>query len=98
MAKFMNFNAHVQSVFENDESKYVGFQSLLHDATIGKGEVEGYSKKEVNDKIVQLLVAMSIQQLKKSVRLFVEISQLFLIFLRRLLTICLLQDGRMIRS
>ena len=57
MAKFMNFNAHVQSVFENDESKYVGFQSLLHDATIGKGEVEGYSKKEVNDKIVSLFRA-----------------------------------------
>lgn len=54
MAKFMNFNAHVQSVFENDESKYIGFQTLLHDATIGKGEVEGFTKKEVNDKIVSL--------------------------------------------
>ena len=54
MAKFMNFNAHVQNVFENDESKFMGFQALLHDATVGKGEVEGFSKKEVNDKIVSI--------------------------------------------
>ena len=50
----MNFNAHVQGVFENDESKFMGFQALLRDATIGKGEVEGFTKKEVNDKIVSI--------------------------------------------
>ena len=57
MAKFVNFSAHVQGVFENDESKFMGFQALLHDATVGKGEVEGFSKKEVNDKIVSLFRA-----------------------------------------
>ena len=57
MAKFMNFNAHVQNVFENDEVKFMGFQALLNDATIGKGEVEGYTKKEVNDKIVSIFRA-----------------------------------------
>ena len=75
MAKFMNFSAHVQNVFENDESKFMGFQSLLHDATVGKGEVEGYSKKEVNDKIVSLFRAAigcdetsSAKEIRKAIR------------------------------
>lgn len=75
MAKFMNFNAHVQGVFENDESKFMGFQSLLHDATIGKGEVEGFTKKEVNDKIVSLFRAAigcdetsSAKEIRKAIR------------------------------
>ena len=75
MAKFMNFNAHVQNVFENDESKFMGFQALLHDATVGKGEVEGFSKKEVNDKIVSLFRAAigcdetsSAKEIRKAIR------------------------------
>ena len=75
MAKFMNFNAHVQNVFENDESKFMGFQALLHDATVGKGEVEGFSKKEVNDKIVSIFRAAigcdetsSAKEIRKAIR------------------------------
>ena len=52
MPKFYNFNSVVQNAFENDEAKYLGFQSLLNEATIGKGTVDGYTKKEINDKIV----------------------------------------------
>ena len=52
MNKFMHFNTTVQNAFDNDEQKFLGFQELLQAATIGKGEVEGYTKKEVNDKIV----------------------------------------------
>ena len=83
MAKFMNFNAHVQNVFENDESKFMGFQALLHDATVGKGEVEGFSKKEVNDKIVSLFRAAIGCDEKSSarfVRLFAETRMLSLIY------------------
>ena len=75
MAKFMNFNAHVQGVFENEESKFIGFQALLHDATIGKGEVEGFTKKEVNDKIVSIFRAAigcdetsSAKEIRKAIR------------------------------
>ena len=52
MAKFMNFDAVVRNAFNNDEADYMAFQQLLMDAS--KGEVEGYSKKEVNDKIVSI--------------------------------------------
>ena len=50
--KFMNFDAVVRNAFNNDESDFVAFQQLLKDAS--HGEVEGYSKKEVNDKIVSI--------------------------------------------
>lgn len=52
MNKFMTFNSTVQNAFDNSEEKFLGFQALLTEATKGKGEVEGFSKKEVNDKIV----------------------------------------------
>lgn len=51
MNKFMTFNSTVQNAFDNSEEKFLGFQALLMEATKGKGEVEGFSKKEVNDKI-----------------------------------------------
>lgn len=53
MAKFMNFNAVVREAFDNDEATYMEFQSLLNEATMNNGVVDGYSKKEVNDKIVE---------------------------------------------
>ena len=52
MVKFANFDAVVRNAFNNDESDFVAFQQLLKDAT--NGTVEGYSKKEVNDKIVSI--------------------------------------------
>lgn len=55
--KFYSFNSTVQNAFENDEAKYMGFQSLLNEATMGKGVVDGYTKKEVNDKIVSMFRA-----------------------------------------
>ena len=35
MSKFMTFSANVQNAFENDESKYINFSQLLHDAANG---------------------------------------------------------------
>ena len=58
MNKFMTFDAHVQSVFENDENKFNGFMELLNDATVGMGVVEGLTKKEVNDEIVSRFRAL----------------------------------------
>lgn len=52
MNRFMNFDAVVRNAFNNDANDFLAFQQLLVDAS--KGEVEGYSKKEVNDKIVSI--------------------------------------------
>lgn len=57
MAKFMNFNSTVRNAFQNDEAAYMEFQSMLNEATVGQGVVEGRTKKEVNDKIVSLFRA-----------------------------------------
>lgn len=53
MPKFMNFNETVKNAFKNDESVYVEFQNMLNEATANRGVVEGYTKKEINDKIVE---------------------------------------------
>ena len=53
MAKFMNFNETVRKAFKDDEAMFMEFQSMLNEATANKGEVEGFTKKEVNDKIVE---------------------------------------------
>lgn len=75
MNKFMNFDAYVQSVFENDENKFNGFMELLNDATVGMGVVEGFTKKEVNDKIVSRFRALigcdeksSAKEIRKAIR------------------------------
>ena len=57
MAKFMNFNSTVRNAFQNDEAAYMEFQSMLNEATVGQGVVEGRTKKEVNDKIVEVFRA-----------------------------------------
>ena len=57
MVKLMNFNETVKSAFENDETMFMEFQSMLNEATSNKGEVEGLTKKEVNDKIVEKFCA-----------------------------------------
>lgn len=54
MGKFFNFSSNVQNVFKNDESVYMDFQSMLNEAALNKGMVDGYTKKEVNDKIVSI--------------------------------------------
>ena len=54
MAKFFNFSSAVQNVFKNDESVYMEFQSMLNEAALNKCIVDGYTKKEVNDKIVSM--------------------------------------------
>lgn len=55
MNKFMNFDAVVKAAFNNDENDFVAFNKLLVDAY--KGNVEGFSAKEANDKIVEIFRA-----------------------------------------
>lgn len=55
MSKFMNFNAVVKNAFNNDESDFVAFNKLLVDSY--KGNVEGYSAKEANDKVVEIFLS-----------------------------------------
>ena len=57
MAKLMNFNETVQRAFDNDEATFMEFNSMLKEATSNMGEVEGLTKKEVNDKIVEKFCA-----------------------------------------
>lgn len=52
MNKFMNFDAHVKSVFNDDQNDYIAFNKLMLDATHDR--VEGFSKKEASDKIVEV--------------------------------------------
>ncbi len=51
MANFMRYNSTVQSAFDNDENKFMGFQQLLVEAA--RKEVKEYSAKEANAKIVE---------------------------------------------
>ena len=51
MKNLMMFNTTVQNAFENDNENLVCFAELLLDAA--RGEVEGYSAKEANSKIVE---------------------------------------------
>lgn len=53
MAKLFNFDAHVREVFENDESKFAGFNKLMIDTANANFE-EGISAKEANAKIVSM--------------------------------------------
>lgn len=55
MNKFMNFDAVVQAAFDNDETNYMNFNKLMIDTY--KGNVEGYTAKEANDKIVEIFRA-----------------------------------------
>ena len=52
MKRFMNFDANVRNVFENNESDYAAFNQLMldysHDA------LDGVSAKEANKKIVEI--------------------------------------------
>ena len=50
MANLMNFDAHVRGIFENDETKFVAFNKLMTDASVGKYE-EGISAEDANAKI-----------------------------------------------
>lgn len=51
MAKFMRFDSVVRNAFENDETQFVNFSRLLVDTA--KNQVQGYSMKEANAKIVE---------------------------------------------
>jgi len=55
MKKFMNFDAVVKAAFNEDESDFMAFNKLLVDSY--KGEVEGFSAREANDKIVEVFRA-----------------------------------------
>lgn len=48
---FLNFSANIQSAFENDETKYIGFSQLLKD--YAKGEFEGGISKADADKEIR---------------------------------------------
>lgn len=52
MKKFMNFDAVVKAAFNEDEQDFMAFNKLLVDSY--KGEVEGYTAKEANEKIVEV--------------------------------------------
>ena len=52
MNKFMTFDATIKNAFNNNAEDYVAFNKLLVDSY--KGEVDGYSAKEANDKIVEI--------------------------------------------
>ena len=51
MKNLMTFNATVQNAFENDNEQFMNFSQLLVDAA--RGEVQEYSVKEANKKIVE---------------------------------------------
>ena len=51
MKNLMMFNATVQNAFDNDNDKFMNFGALLLDAA--RGEVQEYSAKEANKKIVE---------------------------------------------
>ena len=36
MANLMHFDAHVRSIFENDETKFANFSKLMIDASVNK--------------------------------------------------------------
>ena len=50
MANLMTFDAHVRGIFENDETKFVAFNKLMTDASVGKYE-EGITAEDANAKI-----------------------------------------------
>jgi hypothetical protein len=50
MANLMTFDAHVRGIFENDETKFVAFNKLMTDASVGK-YVEGITAEDANAKI-----------------------------------------------
>lgn len=51
MKNLMTFNTTVQNAFDNDNANLVHFGELLRD--VARGEVEKYSAKEANQKIVE---------------------------------------------
>ena len=53
MNKFMQFDAHVCNVFENDETKFAAFSKLMLDAASGNFE-EGITAKDANEKIISM--------------------------------------------
>lgn len=52
MSKFMNFDAKVQNVFNNDVNDYAAFNKLMLDYS--HNDLDGISVKEANDKIVEV--------------------------------------------
>ena len=51
MKNLMTFNVTVQNAFENDNEQFMNFSQLLIDTA--RGEVQEYSAKEANKKIVE---------------------------------------------
>ena len=50
MANFMNFDARIRGIFENDENKFVGFNKLMQNTSVGTYE-EGITAEDANEKI-----------------------------------------------
>lgn len=78
MVKLMNFNENVRNAFENDEAMFMEFQVMLNEATANNGVVEGLTKKEVNDKIVEKFCAAigcSKESSKKDIRKAIRRNQ-----------------------
>lgn len=56
MSKFMNFSANVQNAFDNNSEEYKNFNKLMLDYT--KGDLDGVTPKQANEKIVQKFKAV----------------------------------------
>lgn len=56
MSKFMNFSANVQNAFDNNAEEYKNFNKLMLDYT--KGDLDGVTPKQANEKIVQKFKAV----------------------------------------
>lgn len=70
MANFMKFDTNVRSIFENDETKFVAFNKLMTDASVGRYE-EGISPADANEKIRKIFreaIGVSEKATKQEVR------------------------------
>ena len=74
MSKFMNFSANIQNAFDNNESEYMNFSQLLHDA--GNGVFQsGITSADANEMIrekFRLIMGVDKNASKKEIRRAIE--------------------------
>ena len=83
MAKFMNFDAHIRAIFNNEEEKFVGFNKLMVDASVNKYEA-GVSADDAQAEIrrvfreaIGLSENASKQEIRKAIKKRVNAQILF---------------------
>lgn len=95
MAKFINFDARVRDVFENDESKFNAFNKLMNDTVSGNFE-EGITAKDATAKIVskfRSIIGLDEKSTKAEVRKAIRKNQQLLFDLIEEVVPNLLQTG-----